>query len=70
MRVAVAGVNGIRKHHAKWYHLADEEVGEDFMSLHITQFMYCVKNPTLAPLVPGEIRARNLELQRQILQHI
>ena len=47
-----------------------EDVGEDFMSLHIAQFMSCVKTPTLAPLVSGESGARNLELQLQILQHI
>ena len=49
---------------------AIEDVGEDFMSLHIAQFMSCVKTPTLAPLVSGEIGARNLELQLQILQHV
>jgi len=49
---------------------AIEDVGEDFMSLHIAQFVSCVKTPTLAPLVSGEIGARNLELQLQILQHV
>ena len=49
---------------------AIEDVGEDFMSLHIAQFMSCVKDSTFAPLVSGEIGARNLELQLQILQHV
>lgn len=49
---------------------AIEDVGEDFMSLHIAQFMSCIKDPTFAPLVSGEIGARNLELQLQILQHV
>jgi hypothetical protein len=44
-------------------------MGEDFMSLHIEQFMSCVKNSEFAPLVPGEIGARSLALQLQILQH-
>ena len=47
-----------------------EDVGEDFMSLLIAQFMSCVKTPAFAPLVSGEIGARNLDLQLQILQHI
>ena len=46
-----------------------EDMGEDFMSLHIEQFMSCVKNSEFAPLVPGEIGARSLALQLQILQH-
>ena len=48
---------------------AIEDMGEDFMSLHIEQFMSCVKNSEFAPLVPGEIGARSLALQLQILQH-
>ena len=43
---------------------------EDFMSLLIAQFMSCVKTPAFSPLVSGEIGARNLDLQLQILQHI
>lgn len=45
-----------------------ELVGEDFMSLLVSQFIEAVRQPDLAPLVPGEVGLRNLELQLQILQ--
>ena len=47
-----------------------ELVGEDFMSLLITQFGEAVQQPDLLSLVPGEIGQRNLELQLQILQRV
>ena len=45
-----------------------EVLGEDFMSLLVSQFAQAVTQPDLDPLVPGEVGLRNLELQLQILQ--
>ncbi len=45
-----------------------EEIGDDFMSLHIAQFLACVEDPALALLASGEMGLRNLELQLQVLQ--
>ena len=46
-----------------------EQLGEDFMSLLVAQFAQSTIQPDLAPLVPGAVGLRNLELQLQILQH-
>lgn len=45
-----------------------EEMGDDFMLLHIAQFLACVEDPALALLASGETGLRNLELQLQVLQ--
>ena len=42
--------------------------GDDFMSLLITQFTEVARNIQRAPLVPGGVGLRNLELQVQIMQ--
>lgn len=47
---------------------ANEDMGDDFMALHIGQFLACVEDPRLELLVPGEIGVRSIELQLQILQ--
>lgn len=46
-----------------------EEMGDDFMSLHIAQFLACVEDPKLDLLASGETGLRNVELQLQVLQH-
>ena len=45
-----------------------EVMGEDFMSLLISQFVQAVRDPQKPPLATGETGLRNLELQIQILQ--
>lgn len=45
-----------------------EMLGEDFMSLLVSQFAQAATQPDLDPLVPGEIGLRNLELQLQVVQ--
>lgn len=47
-----------------------EEVGDDFMALHIAQFLQSITHPDLALLASGMVGMRNLELQLQVLQHI
>jgi predicted dehydrogenase len=49
--------------------LGDEEaMGEDFMSLLITQFVEAIRTPGAALPVSGEVGLRNLELLIQILE--
>ncbi len=45
-----------------------EEIGDDFMALHIAQFLQCVMDPQLDLLASGVVGMRNLELQLQVLQ--
>ena len=47
-----------------------EEVGDDFMALHIAQFLQCIKEPELQLLASGDVGVRNLELQLQVLQRV
>ena len=46
-----------------------ELIGDDFMSLLIARFAEAAVQPTLMPLISGEVGLRNLELQLQILQN-
>ncbi len=47
---------------------SEEMMGEDFMSLLISQFVQVIRDPQKHLLVNGETGLRNLELQIQILQ--
>ena len=46
-----------------------ELIGDDFMSLLIARFAEAAAQPTLMPLISGEVGLCNLELQLQVLQN-
>jgi hypothetical protein len=51
-------------------HREQEEMGDDFMALLISQFLHCANHPEEVLLASGEAGLRNLELQLQILQSV
>jgi len=51
-------------------HGGREAIGDDFMALHIAQFLQCIAQPDMELLTSGLVGIRNLELQLQVLQHI
>ncbi len=48
-------------------HGSHEQVGDDFMALLVAQFHRAASGADAAPLVPGQVGVRNLELQLEVL---